>query len=348
MSKMSPILVGIVGCGRAGLGMHWPELKKRGGKFRVVAAYDFLEERREQMAAATGCRTYGDFHKMINDPDVELVDVASNTLDHVPQATAALKAGKLVFVEKPVAQDLKATQKLMKAAAVHPGKLFVRHNRRFEPAFVHAKEIIALGKLGEVFEIKLNRLGYQRRCDWQTLRECAGGQLLNWGPHIIDHALQFLESPLAKLTGQLRRVVAAGDSEDHVHATLVGENGRIVDVEISGGCAMPLPVYYIAGTKGTLISWDEKNFELKFLDPRVKLKPVTASKVPPKIGVPGEQLKWVQKTIPVKPSHKIDTDSIWDYLYDAIRRGTPFPITNEQVTAVMEVIDRLKKMNPDF
>jgi len=343
MANKGAIKIGIVGCGRAGLMMHWGEIKPRCRKFRVIAAYDFLKERRDKMAEETGCTTYAKFEDLINDPEVELVDIASNTLDHVPQAIAALKVGKNVFLEKPIAKDFREASKLMRAVEKSSGKLYVRHNRRFEPAFQHIHEIIDSGLLGNVYAIKLNRGGYQRRCDWQTLKECAGGQLLNWGPHLIDHALQFLDGSVDELWSDLKRIAAAGDAEDHVRIILKGSSGRIVEVEITGGAALPQPVYYVAGSKGTLICENEQTIQLKYLDPKHKLSRLRASKKPPKFNTAEEKLKWVEKTIRVSPKLKVATASIWDYLYDAIRNGKEFPITNSQALAVMKIIDNIKR-----
>ncbi len=69
--------------------------------------------------------------------------------------------------------------------------LYIRHNRRFEYGFQMVQEIIDSGILGEVYEIKLTCNGFQRRNDWQTLKKYGGRQICNWGPHNIDHAIQF-------------------------------------------------------------------------------------------------------------------------------------------------------------
>ena len=90
-------------------------------------------------------------------------------------------------------------------SATSRGNLYIRHNRRFEPGFQHVREIIDSGLLGEVFEIKLRRVGYSRRDDWQTIMEFGGGQLLNWGPHIVDHSLRLLGAPLKSLWSDLKQ-----------------------------------------------------------------------------------------------------------------------------------------------
>jgi scyllo-inositol 2-dehydrogenase (NADP+) len=342
---LNPIRVGIVGLGRAGWGMHTRELDPRQDKFRIVAGCDVDPARCQRMAERYGCKTYPDIAGLIADPDVELVDIASRTPEHVPHALAALKANKLVFLEKPIAASYTEAKKLKPAAARSKGRLFIRHNRRFEAAFQHIRELLASGILGNVYDIKLRRLGYQRRDDWQTLKSCAGGQLLNWGPHIVDHALRFLDAPVARMWSDLRKVAAVGDAEDHVHIVLKGEDGRTVDLEISGGVALAVPVYVIFGSKGAL-TCDEKEIRLRYLDPTVQLPPRTPDPASPPMeggfGSP-DVLKWVEQTIRVAPAAKCIPECIWDALYAAIREGAEFPITLDQALEVMRVISAAKK-----
>ncbi|HUT23179.1 MAG TPA: Gfo/Idh/MocA family oxidoreductase, partial [Sumerlaeia bacterium] len=241
-------------------------------------------------------------------------------------------------------------RKLKAAAARSKGKVFVRHNRRFEPAFQHIREIIASGLLGKVYEIKLRRNGYGRRDDWQTLIRCGGGQLLNWGPHIVDHALQFLESPVAGLWSDLKKIAAVGDAEDHLRIILTGENGRVVDLEISGGSAIGEPTYLVTGTKGALTS-DEREIRLRYLDPKKKLPRRRVKAASPPLGAyfgSPDVLEWIDETIPVKtpPGCAPDCDAIWDLLYDAIRHGKRFPITLDEALEVMRVISQAKKGTP--
>ena len=342
------VRIGLIGYGRAGRSMHIGELSRRKGKFKVVAGYDPDKARREKMVEELGCRVYDSYEDLLGDPDVELVDIASPSNDHVPQAVAALKKGFDVFLEKPIAPNTAEARKLVAAEKKSKGALYVRHNRRFEPAFQHIREIIASGILGEVYEIKLRRVQYQRRDDWQTLIDCGGGQLLNWGPHIIDHGLRFLESPLTDLWSDLKKVAAVGDAEDHLKIVMKGENGRLVDLEISGGSAIPEPVYIVSGTRGGLVTHDEKTLELRYLDPKQKLSRRRAKKSSPPYGGFGspDKLKWIEKSIPVKPRLKVTTDSIWDYAFDSIRKGKAFPITLEEALQVVDVYTRVKKGTP--
>lgn len=345
MATTEPIKIGIVGLGRAGWGMHTNELKGRREKFEIVAGCDPVKERRDMLQEKFGCTVYKNVEDLIADTSVELVDIASRSPEHVPQALLALAAGKNVFVEKPIALSYGEAKQLQSASATAKGGLFIRHNRRFEPGFQHIREIIASGILGKVYEIKLRRNGYQRRDDWQTIIECGGGQLLNWGPHIIDHGLRFLESPLADMWSDLKRIAAVGDAEDHLKVILKGENGRIIDLEISGGAAIKEPEYIVLGTKGGL-TCTGNDIQLRYINPGQKLSRIRAKRTnPPLQGGFGqkEELDWIDKVIPVAPETACNTDHIWDHLYAAIRESRPFPITLDEALQVMEVVSAVKR-----
>lgn len=341
----APISVGIVGLGRAGWGMHCAELESRLDRFRIVAGCDPIAARRAQVTTKFGAKAYRSIEQLVRDPAVELVAIASRSPDHVDHALAALAAGKKVFVEKPIATSYNEAKRLLKGAGRNRKNLFVRHNRRFEAAFNQILEIMRSGILGEVFEIKLRRLGYARRDDWQTILREGGGQLLNWGPHIVDHALQFLESPVETMWSDLRKVAAVGDAEDHLKIVLRGRNGRLVDLEISGGCAIGEPVYWVAGGKGSLTS-NEKTIELKYLDPKAKLAPRRAKAGTPEYGSFGtkESLPWVTESREVRKD--IRPDCIWDALYATLREGAPFRVTLEESLEVMRVLSLARKGTP--
>ncbi len=336
-----PIRVGIAGLGRAGWGMQVKELEKKPGKFRIVAGCDPEDDFRDRLAEAFGCRTYATVDELLADRDVEMASIATRSVDHCAHTTAALKTGRHVVLEKPIATTYAEARKIKAAAGRAKGKLLIRHNRRFDPDFLHVREIIASGVLGDVYEVKLSRISYQRRNDWQTLLGCGGGQLLNWGPHIIDHGLRFLESPVEEIWSDLKRIAAVGDAEDHLKIVLKGTNGRIVDIEISGGGAVPMPTFLVWGTKGGL-TVEKDSIRLRYLDPDAELAAREADTGTPRFGFSGapDELKWIEKTVPVGPREQPD---IWDEVHKAVREGAPYPITVDQAVEVMRVVSEVKK-----
>jgi len=331
-----PIRIGLVGAGRAGWGMHCVELDQYPEQFIIAAACDIAPDRRQRMADRYGCPTYERIEDLLADPQVELIDIATRSCDHAAHALLALASGKHVNLEKPMTATYAQALKVAETAANAAGKLFIRHNRRFDPDFLMIQEIIASGLLGEVYEIRLARHGYARRDDWQTLKQYAGGQLLNWGPHIIDHALRLLGGPPVEQFCHLARVAAVGDAEDHVKIVLKSAGGRLVDLEISGGVALGEPIYRVFGQRGSLIGIGDQ-IRLKYLDPAQSL-PVRL----PEAGNPGasfgapENLPWLEETRAVSPGNAA---ILWEYIYRAIRQNEPYPIQIDEALEVMRVAE---------
>ncbi len=347
------ITVGIWGLGRAGMGMHVSEFLTYASEFEIVAGCDVdpmrLDALKKKIPGAVG---YLDGDAFLADPNIELVVVAVRSSQHVDYAIRALKAGKYVIAEKPLALTYKGALKLAREAAKYPGRLFVRHNRRLESTFNHVIEIIHSGILGEVYEIKLSRHSFQFRSDWQTLIDCGGGQLNNWGPHLIDQALQLLESPVESLWSDLKNVAALGDAEDHLKLIFRGKNRRIIDVEISGGIVLPSPVYAVYGTRGTLICEDEQDIQLTYLDPAFQPpeRGTADPGTPPLGGGFGGNTPpaWIRETIMVKPANKADLRALHYAVFETIRNKKPYPISLEEAIEVVRWTEQVKRQNPAF
>ncbi len=348
---MKPIKLGVVGVGRAGYGMHCEEIRNKKDKFQITACCDLIKERNEKMAEEYGCKTYDEISKLIQDPDVELVDIATRSCDHFEHAKMALLAGKDVLLEKPMCENVEEARILKELGSKPDGpRLYARHNRRFEYNFLKIQEIIKSGILGDTYEIHLTRNSYSRRDDWQTIQKYGGGQLLNWGPHIIDQSLRLLESPVKKLNSTIRQTVAAGDCEDHLTITFVGENNRLVCMQISGGMALPTPEYRVYGTRGALQIVDNV-IELRYIDPAQILSPLTANPDTPgqsfgatNTFASAETLRWIHEKIDERSE---DLSIFWDYLYDSYRNQKPFPITLDEAVEVIDVVTKVKAQAKD-
>jgi predicted dehydrogenase len=345
IEKHDPIRIGLVGLGRAGWEMHCNELKGKETEFRIVAVCDPIQTRRQEAVERYSCSDYETIEDLIQDERVELVDIASRSNDHYAHAILAIQAGKDVMLEKPIALRYEEGQHIAELAARRNVNVYARQNRRFDRNFLHAREVMISGVLGDVFRIKLCVHSFNRRDDWQTIKEFGGGQLLNWGPHVIDHALQFLESPVSRIWSHLGQVASAGDAEDDVKILLEGENKRVADIEISGGVTLPSPYITLYGTRGSLtVSGD--TITMKHIDPQVALEPIAANPETPgqTFGKSGanKAITWEQHTIQVNPEKTYD---FWDELYRSIRAGAPFPIKLEEALEVLRITDEVRKEN---
>ena len=137
-----PIRVGLVGLGRAGNGMHRPELRSRQDKFRFYAVCDIIEERTTPFVEEFGSKPYTKLEDLLADPGVELVSIATRSCDHYRHAKMALQAGKDVMLEKPFAMSLAQAKELVALGSEPAGPhLYIRHNRRFECGFQQAMAI---------------------------------------------------------------------------------------------------------------------------------------------------------------------------------------------------------------
>ena len=122
-------------------------------------------------------RTFTDYHAMLADPELDAVSVVTMWDQHAAPTLAALKSGKHVFLEKPMASTLADCDAIVAAARAAKGYLMVGHICRFNPRYAAAKEAIAAGRIGQIVSI------YARR----NLPAFVGAQVLpKIGPIIGD------------------------------------------------------------------------------------------------------------------------------------------------------------------
>lgn len=243
-------------------------------------------------------------------------------------------------IDKPIAVNYEEAQKLKACADRHPGRLFPRQNRRFEGPFQKALQLISTGVLGRITLVKLHRAcGYCRRNDWMTMTEFSGGLLTNWGPHVIDQALQFIGSPVADLWADVRSVISIGDGDDQIKLLLRGENGVVADLEISGTNAKPGREIEILGERGTLV-YDPKAgaIEMRFVDPECEFKPLAPhpENPPMEYGNFDEKLTFIEQKVEIP---FIPMSEIWKHIYASVREGRPFPIRLEEAMEVVRLCD---------
>ena len=337
--KAKKLKVGIVGLGRIAIA-HAAEIAKYPDKFQWVAAADNDPDRLVNAVPSqlADTKKYDSLEAMLKHPGLDMVTIATRHPDHVPMALKVLEADKIALVEKPIATSTDELKVLLAAGAKHPNKLFFHHNRRFEPQFMKIKELCDSGLIGEVQYIKIYRsVGYCRRNDWMTMPEFYGGLLTNWGPHMIDQALQLLDSPVIDIWADVRHVISIGVGDDNFKIILKAANGRLADVEVSGSNAMPGREMEIVGSRGTLVSENGKVIG-RYLEPSLKLaKQKPDPENPPKAyGNFEDKLSFITSEFQI-PGHEMSI--FWSYLYDTAVNGKPFPITNEQSYEVVRVTE---------
>ncbi len=346
------IKTAVVGLGRSGWGLCGTMTHKNvEGMYEMTAACDIIPERVAEFEEVYKGRGYDNIDDLLKDPEVELVVIATRSIDHFEHAMKVLKAGKNVVVEKPASINYDLVKELLEyASRPDTPKLYARQNRRFESMFMHVMEKIDSGILGTVSEINIEERSYERRDDWQTLDEFGGGLILNWGPHLVDHAVCLLGAPVEQQFGTMQRMAAGGDREDHFSMHLVGENGRKVNVWISGASALNCGrTFTVYGNRGAMDCLNQK-VKLKYINPEQVLPEVVSSPDTPankwgKTGTFEAKLKpeWIEEEYELPADeHSFE---MWKLIFEDFNGGEAYPITYSQVLDYMKVISNLRDGN---
>jgi myo-inositol 2-dehydrogenase/D-chiro-inositol 1-dehydrogenase len=223
---------GIAGLGRMGR-RHAEQLALRTPGARLVAACSPLESERAWAGRELGVSAlHDDFAALLRDPQVQAVVIVTPTTLHAEQTIAALHAGKHVFIEKPLALDVAACERVESVARQHPQLVaMVGFVRRFDRDYQEAKAQIDAGRIGKPFLVR------SQSCDMNDpegffvrFAPTSGGIFLDCSVHDIDVARWYLGNPKAT------RVFASGTIALHPGLAACGDvdNGLAI-VEFEGG-----------------------------------------------------------------------------------------------------------------
>jgi predicted dehydrogenase len=235
--------IAIVGAGMigaahaAGYRTYLPRVAGLSGKLDVVC--DANAESAANLAQNWGfARTVGDWRAVIDDPEIGVVSVCLPNFLHTEVTRAALKAGKHVLCEKPLALSSHEARGTFELARSSPGKSGTVFNYRRIPAIADIRARVKAGELGEPIQIVVF---YQ--CDyaadpllphsWRYEFERAGpGALLDVGTHAVDLA-RFMFGDIAEVTGAVstisikERFVPAAATTGHGHAALSKTKAKV-------------------------------------------------------------------------------------------------------------------------
>ncbi len=141
--------VGIIGCGKITEVRHAPEYAEN-PNVEIGGFFDMLPEKAEAMVEKYGGRVYATMEELLADPQIDAVSVCTANRYHAECSLAALKAGKHVLCEKPMAMTIEDCEAMVEAAKKAGKYLMIGLNQRLAKAHVKAKEILDSGEMGEV------------------------------------------------------------------------------------------------------------------------------------------------------------------------------------------------------
>jgi len=164
----------------------------------VVAVASRSQARADGFAEEFGvARAHGGYRQIIDDPEVDVLYIATPHPQHLAIAVAGLKAGKAVLVEKSFTATAAGAETLVNTAREQGVFAMEAMWTRFQPVIVAARDVIAAGDIGEVRGVQAD-LGVQREFDADDRlfnKELAGGAMLDLGVYVVSFAQHFLGDP---------------------------------------------------------------------------------------------------------------------------------------------------------
>jgi len=268
--SMSPKLrVGILGAGLIAP-IHAAGFQEVPDLAKVVAVCDTQPENAENLAALFDARVCSDYHDLLVDPDVDLIDVILPHHLHYPVAMELIAAKKHILLEKPVAVTYQQSLEIVEAAKKAGISLGIAENTRYIRAYLSAKKIILSGKLGEINLVRTflpanERIRLADGEFWGRKTACGGGALIDSGPHTF-YLLKWLFGEVTELTAFTSQLYRVG-SEVEDNADVRGRLACGADFLSSFSFTVEIPHserLEVYGTRGSLIVDQMVNPPVKF------------------------------------------------------------------------------------
>jgi predicted dehydrogenase len=216
--------VALVGAGNLARWVHLPNLKKTPG-VRLRAIQSSSGSRSKSYALRFGAEyCTSDYEEILSDSAIQAVVIVSRNQQHATQALAALRAGKHVFVEKPMALSEEECRDLYHASTESGKQITVGFNRRYAPSYIRLKDQISRRSAPAVLNCRVNSPGISG--SYWMADPAIGGAILGEACHFVDLMYWLLESePVQVFASSLPT-----DSKDPI-----GQNNMVASFSFADG-----------------------------------------------------------------------------------------------------------------
>ena len=272
--------IGIIGCGKIAQTRHIPEYADNENAI-LVGYYDFNMKRAEEIAKTYGGKAYESVDELLSNPDIDAVSVCTANNAHAEITLKALRAGKDVLCEKPMAITIEDCEFMVKTAEKKGKKLMIGQNQRLAKAHIKAKELIEQGAIGTIITFKTT-FGHGGPETWSIdsgknswffdKKRAAMGAMADLGVHKTD-LIQFLTGQ--KVVETTAKVVTL-DKKD-MNGNLIGVDDNAICIYQMGngiiGTMTASWTYYGAednstilyGTKGIMRIYDNPQYAIEIM-----------------------------------------------------------------------------------
>jgi predicted dehydrogenase len=202
-----PVRIGLIGCGAVACDHHLPALRRMAGANVVGLADPDPTALARAARLASGADVHADAGELLGRPDVDAVVVAAPTKLHADLAAAAARAGKHVYVEKPLATTEGEASRLLEEVVRSGVTATVGFNRRRHPVYELAHQLLEARRIGDVRFVQtafcepVNLHGVP---EWKRTRATGGGVLLDLASHHFDLARWFLHAEIEVVHARTR------------------------------------------------------------------------------------------------------------------------------------------------
>ena len=209
----SPLRLGLIGCGHIARTVHVPILLRLPMAELVAIAEPDRQRREEAARQAPGAEAREDYLELLQMPTVDAVLICLPTALHSEAAEAAFKAGKHVYLEKPVAMDAMGARRVLDAWKQADTVGMIGFNYRFNPLYQEARTWIRSGRLGEIVAVRsVFAAAPHTLPEWKQTRQTGGGALLDLASHHADLLHFFTGLEVKEVTCQTQSQNAEDDS----------------------------------------------------------------------------------------------------------------------------------------
>ena len=255
---MSKINIGVIGVGGIAQVQHLPFLQDY-EEVQVIAVCDIDRNKAGAIAQKYSIpKFFRQAEDLLAVEEIDAVMVCTPNNSHMPIASAALNAGKHVFVEKPVARNLAEAEKMVEAADAADKFLVVGMYHRFRPDSLVLKNFINEEELGKIFMIRsgwMRRRSGTQRPSWMLDRRFSGGGvMIDLGIPMLDLCLWFMDFPQVVSVDALTfNTVMKAKIEDEAALFLKLADNRLITVDVGWNIPAQNTIAFtvVHGEKGT-------------------------------------------------------------------------------------------------
>ncbi|MFE5535023.1 Gfo/Idh/MocA family oxidoreductase [Streptomyces sp. NPDC056492] len=349
----SALRVGLIGYGLAGSVFHAPLVSATDGLVLDTVVTSDAGRQAQAREAYPDVRIVDTAQELWDlTPALDLVVIASPNKTHVPLATAALRAGVPVVVDKPLAATAAEARELAALADETGTFLSVFQNRRWDNDFLTLRRLIADGELGEIqrFESRFERWRPQLKGGWREsgAPEEIGGLLYDLGSHVVDQAL-VLFGPAVRVYAETDVRRPGAEADDDTFIAVTHANGVRSHFYVSATTAQLGPRFRVLGSRAGYVKYGLDPQEAALREgQRPGVGDTPWGEEPEhlwgRVGSGESPLTGGGAPVPTAPG---DYPAYYAAVAAALREGGPAPVTAHEAARCLEVLEAARTSSRD-